>query len=169
MEYTLTKDIGKLTTDMEEMFVEELRGGKTYFWITADGRSDGTIGFLKTKTNPGFFTAKLKRFPKIVEAIKKMYPTVNIDNSYATKLMPRYVMKMHVDKNRDTAILIPLGSNKGTLSHLLDDKLTEHVYTGPALARVDIPHSASNTSDEIRYALTLEVPGSFEENLKIYI
>jgi len=165
----VTKNLAKLDVNLEQEFIEEIKNSKSYIWISADGMPDGSIGFIKKSTNAGFFTAKLKRFPTIVAAINRLYPTVNIKNSYVTKLMPRYVMKMHIDKNRNTAILAPLGANKGELVHeMYGIKFNTHVYTGPALARVDVLHSATNTSDEIRYALTLEVPGSFKENTKIY-
>ena len=165
----LTKNLTKLDPKIEDMFLQEIKNGKSYYWITADGMPDGTIGFMKNKVDAGFFTARLKRFPKIVEVIKELYRKVNINNSYVTRMLPRYVMKMHIDKNRDTAILIPLGSNKGSITHEVDGvAVGTHIYSGPALARVDIMHSASNTSDEIRYALTLEAPGTFEENLTVY-
>jgi len=166
----LTKNLTPLASTLEDAFLEEIKNSKSYYWITADGMPDGSIGFMKDREGAGFFTARLKRFPKIVEVIKQLYPHVNVNNSYVTKMLPRYVMKMHIDKNRDTAILIPLGSNKGQLTHAMYGfKFNTHTYTGPTLARVDIPHSANNSSDEIRYALTLETPGTFKENTKIYI
>lgn len=166
----LIKNLTPLDSAIEDAFLAEIKNSKSYYWITADGMPDGSIGFMKDREGAGFFTARLKRFPKIVNVIKQLYPQVNINNSYVTKMLPRYVMKMHIDKNRDTAILIPLGSNKGQLNHAIYGiKINKHIYTGPALARVDIPHSADNTSDDIRYALTLETPGTFKENVKIYI
>ena len=165
----LIKNISKLDSELEEAFITDIKNSKSYIWITADGLSDGTIGFIKNKPDAGFFTAKLKRFQNIIKTVNKLYPTVNINNSYVTKLMPHYIMKTHIDKNRTTAILIPLGCNKGILTHsLYGIQINTHIYDGPTLARVDIPHSATNTSNEIRYALTLEVPGTFKENSKIY-
>lgn len=165
----LTYNLKPISPALEEDFIMDIKNGRQSMWIAADGMPDGSIGFIRDKGNAGFLTAKLKRFPNIVTMISQLYPNVNIDNSYVTQLKPRYVMKMHIDKNRDTAILLPLGSNKGELTHsLFGIKFNTHVYTGPALARVDVPHSASNTSDEIRYALTLEVPGSFRENVNFY-
>lgn len=165
----LTYNLKPIDSVVEDDFITDIKNSRNSIWIAADGMSDGTIGFVRDKGNAGFLTAKLKRFPNIVTMIRQLYPNVNIDNSYVTQLKPRYVMKMHTDKNRDTAILLPLGLNKGELTHsLLGFKFNTHVYAGPTLARVDIPHSASNTSDEIRYALTLEVPGSFRENVSFY-
>lgn len=165
----LIKKLKPLNPLLEQEFIYDIKNSKPYIWIAADGMSDGTIGFMKDRGNAGFLTAKLKRFPNIVQVIRELYPNVNINNSYVTKLMPRYEMKTHIDKNRETAILVPLGENKGTISHsIYGFRINTHTYTGPALARVDIPHSANNTSDEIRYALTLEAPGSFKENINSY-
>jgi len=168
-ENLFTHNLKPLDPLIEENFIMDIKNSRQSMWIAADGMPDGTIGFVRDKTNAGFVTAKLKRFPNIVEEVLQHFPNVNIDNSYVTQLKPRYVMKMHIDKNRDTAILVPLGENKGELKHsLFGFNVHTHVYTGPALARVDVPHSATNTSDEIRYALTLEVPGKFRENVNFY-
>lgn len=165
----LTHNLKALDPMIEERFILDIKNSRSTMWIAADGMQDGSIGFMKDKGNAGFVTAKLKRFPNIVKEILKYFPNVNVGNSYVTQLKPRYVMKTHIDKNRSTAILMPLGANKGELTHsLFGVRINTHVYTGPALARVDIPHSASNTSDEVRYALTLEIPGSFKENISFY-
>lgn len=167
--YLLTHNLKPIDPVLEENFISEIKNGRQSIWIAADGMADGSIGFIKDRGNAGFLTAKLKRFPNIVNEVSKLFPNVNINNSYVTQLKPRYVMKTHIDKNRDTAILVPLGTNKGELTHsLFGFNINTHIYSGPALARVDIPHSASNTSDEIRYALTLEVPGKFKENINFY-
>jgi hypothetical protein len=72
----------------------------------------------------------------------------------------------HKDANRETALIIPLGKNKGRISYyLFGHKFITHTYTGPLLSRVDVNHSAENDSEEIRYSITLEMPGSYLSNL----
>jgi hypothetical protein len=80
--------------------------------------------------------------------------------------MPGYHMVPHIDANRKTALIIPLGSNKGKLSYyVFGKKIITHTYTGPLLSRVDVHHSAENDSLDIRYSITLEIPGSYWANL----
>jgi hypothetical protein len=75
----------------------------------------------------------------------------------------------HVDANRKTAIILPLGENKGKLSYFIfNKKIITHKYTGPLLSRVDMFHSAENDSDNIRYSITLEVPGTYFQNFFKY-
>jgi len=163
------KPLSLIDYHIEQDFIDEIKDAKKSAWMTAVQHKDGSIDFVKDKPNAGFFTARLKKFPNIVKMISNVYPDVVIEHSYVTKLLPGYRMLPHIDKNRDTAILIPLGDNKGEIEfRVLGFKIHTHQYNGPTLARVDIVHSANNTSDEIRYALTLEVPGTFKENLDKY-
>jgi len=74
-------------------------------------------------------------------------------------------MVPHIDANRQTALIVPLGNNKGRLSYyFFGKKVITHTYTGPLLSRVDLNHSAENDSPNIRYSITLEIPGSFLSN-----
>jgi hypothetical protein len=60
---------------------------------------------------------------------------------------------------------VPLGHNKGKLSYyVMGKKILTHVYTGPVLSKVNWYHSAENDSVDIRYSITLEIPGSFLSN-----
>ena len=78
-------------------------------------------------------------------------------------------MVPHIDPNRTTAIIIPLGNNKGKISFYFKKfKLFTYTYKSPTLTRVNILHSAENDSDQIRYSVTLEVPGSYWTNVIKY-
>lgn len=137
--------------------------------MTANQNADGSITFIHDKPDAGFFIARLKKFPNIVRQVLDLFPEVVIENSYATKLMPGYNMLSHVDKNRTTAIIVPLGLNKGELVHkIFGFTVNTHLYTSPTLSRVDVHHGANNNSDQIRYALTVEVPGTFYQNYSKY-
>jgi hypothetical protein len=72
----------------------------------------------------------------------------------------------HIDANRTTALIIPLGFNKGKISFYLGKKkIYTHVYNNPTLTRVNILHSAENDSTENRYSITIELAGSYWKNL----
>lgn len=149
----------------ESELLEEIKGAGDKIWWTAKNNPDGTLTFVKDKPNGGFYLSRLKRFPKLVEAILSAYPDAIIDNSYATKCLPNYRMVPHIDPNRTTAIIIPLGENKGKISFYYKNiKLYTHTYRGPTMTRVDILHSAENDSDSSRYAITIEVPGGYASN-----
>jgi hypothetical protein len=78
-------------------------------------------------------------------------------------------MEKHIDANRETAIIIPLGSNKGILNFYYKNILISRCrYKGPILSRVDVVHSAVNTSDEVRYSVSIEIPGSYSFNFFRY-
>lgn len=165
----LIKPLTSLKPEIENVFLEDLKNSKRSAWMTANQSSDGSITFLHDKPDAGFFIARLKKFPKIVEIVSSLYPEVVVENSYATKLLPGYSMLPHIDKNRTTAIVIPLGSNKGELVHkIFGITVNTHIYTSPSLTRVDVNHGANNTSDQIRYALTIEVPGTYYQNYSKY-
>lgn len=137
-------------------------------WWTAKN-NNGVLTFVKDKPLGSFYLARLKRFPEIVNELLKVYPETIVENSYITKCLPRYNMIPHIDPNRNTAIVIPLGSNKGKISFYKNKyKLYTHVYKGPTLTKVNILHSAENNSDETRYGITLEVPGSYYKNYLKY-
>lgn len=164
------KTITPISPMIEQTFIEEIESVNSKVWFSALQHPDGSIDFVKNNPNSGFYTATLRRFPNIVNYISQQYPDVVIKNSYVTKMLPGYCMKPHIDKNRDTVILMPLGENKGEIDfYILNFKCHTHVYTCPILARVDKLHAANNTStDTIRYALTLEIPGTYNENKHKY-
>lgn len=159
------KPLQAIPHEVESSFIEEITSARKTVWLSALQHDDGSIDFVKENTNSGFFTARLKRFPNIVKYLILHYPNINIENSYVTRLLPGYHMKPHIDKNRDTAILMPLGENKGEIDfYQFGFKIHKHIYNSPILARVDKVHGANNTSTTDRYALTLEVVGTFKEN-----
>lgn len=164
------KPLKSLPIEVEQSFTEEIVNSRKSIWLSARQHDGGSIDFVKENTESGFYTARLKRFPNIVQYLRLHYPDVVIEHSYVTKLLPGYHMKPHIDKNRDTAILMPLGTNKGEIEfYQFGIKIHTHEYNSPIIARVDKVHGANNTSDDIRYALTLEVSGLFKENKDKYI
>jgi hypothetical protein len=157
------KDLPELGVE-QELLSEVLDAGDKIWW-TAKNNSDGSLTFVKDKPSGGFYLSRLKRFPNAVKSILDFYPDAIIENSYFTKCLPNYTMIPHIDPGRHTAIIVPLGSNMGRISFYYKDfKLYTHTYKGPTLTRVNILHSAENTSNVPRYALTIEVPGSYFRN-----
>lgn len=152
--------------DCEDEFLNLVKAAGEKIWWTAVNNPDGSLTFVKTKPNAGFFMARITKFPKIAEKIREMYPTVVLENSYITKTLPGYHMIPHVDANRTTALIIPLGQNKGKISfYYRDKKVYTHSYQQPTLTRVSVLHSAENDSSENRYSITIELSGSYWLNL----
>lgn len=142
---------------------------KKVIWWTAVDNPDGSLTFVKNKPDAKFFMTRITSFPKILEKMKSMYPEMVIETSYVTKCMPNYSMVPHVDANRSTAIITPIGPNKGNLSfYLANKKVYTHVYTGPVLARISAMHSAENYSPDIRYSITIGMPGTYWQNYLKY-
>lgn len=150
-------------------FLTQIKSAGEKIWWTAKNNPDGSLTFVKDKPDSGFYMARLKRFPDIVTKILEHYPETMIDNSYVTKCLPKYHMIPHIDANRSTAIIIPLGENKGKISYYVKShKVFTHTYQTPTLTRVNMMHSAENDSDENRYSITIEVPGSYWLNFFRY-
>jgi len=147
----------------EQEFLDSIKANK--MWWTAKNNDDGSLTFVADKPNAGFYMARLKKFPNIVKAVLEAYPDAMIDNSYVTKCLPHYHMIPHVDANRTTAIIVPLGNNKGKISFYYKKfKLYTHTYRAPTMTRVNMLHSAENDSDEDRYSITIEVPRGYLAN-----
>jgi len=151
----------------EQEFLDSITSNR--MWWTAKNNDDGSLTFVADKPNAGFYMARLKKFPNIVNAVLESYPDAIIENSYVTKCLPGYHMIPHVDANRTTAIIIPLGNNKGKISYYFKKwKIFTHTYLTPTLTRVNVLHSAENDSEKNRYSITIEVPGSFLLNFFKY-
>ena len=149
----------------EQTCYEEIVSKGKSIWFTAKNNPGGSLEFVKDKEGCQFYLARLSKFPLTLAEIKKHIPDVNVENSYVTKCFPGYSMIPHKDANRSTAIIMPLGNNKGKIDFFLfGKKVHTHIYTGPTLTRVDINHSAVNASDTIRYSITVEVPNSYLNN-----
>jgi hypothetical protein len=157
--------IKALDCNLENQFLDEILKTRAV-WFTAINNDDGSLTFVKDKPDGQFYMARLTKFKNLSKTISTLYPTANQENSYVTKCLPGYHMIPHKDANRETALIIPLGKNKGKISYyLFGHKIITHTYTGPLLSRVDVNHSAENDSEEIRYSITLEIPGSYCSNL----
>lgn len=164
LDFLFFKKLNSISLDDETMFLDEIQSSKP-LWMTANQKDDKNIDFIKDKPNAGFFICRLKRFPKTVERLVELFPNANIDNSYITKLLPGYRMLPHKDKNRYVAAIIPLGNNKGEINYYVFNKIVcHHEYDGPILSRVDVDHSAYNSSNTERLSITLEIKGSYFEN-----
>lgn len=138
---------------------------KNRVWITAKNQDDGNLQFVEDKENCQFYIARLIKFPKTLEQIQKYVPDLIVKNSYVTKCNPHYSMVPHIDPGRSTAIIFPLGANKGTISFYgFGKKLYTYDYRGPTLTRVNVNHSATNNSNEYRFSITVEVPGGYFSN-----
>jgi hypothetical protein len=152
-------------TALEGVFLNEILSTRS-IWFTAVNNPDGSLTFVKDKPDGKFYMARLTKFKNLSAKITELFPTANQNNSYVTKCLPGYHMVPHKDANRQTALIIPLGTNKGKLSYyLFGQKILTHTYTGPLLSRVDVDHSAENDSEDIRYSITLELPGTYLSNL----
>lgn len=150
----------------ENTCVTEIEHAPRRYWFTARNNQDGSLDFVKDKDDCQFYLARLVKFPKTLEIIKNYIPDLIIKNSYVTKCLPLYTMVPHIDPGRDTAIIIPLGNNKGNISFYIFNKLIyTYQYKGPTITRVNMNHSAHNPSTtDIRYSITVEVPGSYLTN-----
>jgi hypothetical protein len=153
----------------ETQLLEEIKSSNDNVWFTAKSIGDHKINMVKDKPNGGFYLARIKKFPKVLKFVEEVLPDAIISNSYITKCYPKYIMEKHIDPGRSTAIIIPLGTNKGFINFFFKDiKISTCVYQGPTLSRVDVVHSAVNDSDEIRYGLTIEIKGSYWKNFVKY-
>lgn len=124
---------------------------------------------VRSKTSDAFGFANLKFFPEIANRVSTNIPNAIIEHSYVSRTMPRRELDRHIDKKRTTAIIVPLGPYKGSITYYPLDLFTlTHHYSGPVVSRVNVPHSVKNDSDSIRYSLTIEVPGSYWANLWQY-
>ena len=150
----------------EDICYNEIISAPRKFWFTAKNKEDGKLQFVGDKEDCQFYVAKIAKFPNTLNEILKYIPDVMVKNSYVTKCAPGYSMEPHIDPNRETAIIIPLGSNKGNISFFYrGSRIYTYAYKGPTLTRVGIYHSATNPSvTDYRYGITVEVPGSYLAN-----
>lgn len=149
----------------ENIFLDEIKSLDKNIWFTAKNTGNYKLDFVKDKPQASFYLARIKKFPKILKFVQETFPEAIIPNSYITKCDPGYSMEKHIDAGRETAIIIPLGENKGIINFYIKDFLISKCrYKGPTLSRVDVVHSAVNISDQTRYSLTIEIKGSYWEN-----
>ena len=150
----------------EDICYNEIVSAPRKFWFTAKNKEDGKLQFVGDKEDCQFYVAKIAKFPNTLNEILKYIPDVMVKNSYVTKCAPGYSMEPHIDPNRETAIIIPLGSNKGDISFFYRRaRIYTYTYKGPTLTRVGVYHSATNPSTtDYRYGITVEVPGSYLAN-----
>lgn len=149
----------------EDLCYDEISNASDSVWISTLATGKDGFEFTRDKTNCNFFVGKLYRFPKTLQEIKNQNIEFNLEKSYITRCNPRYISTLHIDKGRTSAIIIPIGQNKGEIVFKLSNDFEyKHTYTGPTLTKVDIPHGPINTSDSIRYSITLDIPGDYTEN-----
>lgn len=149
----------------EQACYDEIVSKGRSVWFTAKNNPDGSLEFVKDKEGCQFYLGRLSKFPVTLSEVLKYIPDVNVENSYVTKCLPGYSMIPHKDANRSTAVIMPLGNNKGLIEFFMfGKKIHSHMYAGPTLTRVDVNHSAVNVSDAIRYSITVEIPNSYLHN-----
>ncbi len=150
----------------EDLCYNEISSAPRKYWFTAKNEDDGSLKFVSDKEDCQFYVARITKFPDTLNEVLKFVPDIMIKNSYVTKCAPGYSMEPHIDPNRETAIIIPLGNNKGDISFYYGGKkVYTYDYKGPTLTRVGINHSATNPSTtDYRYGITVEVPGSYLAN-----
>ena len=161
----------KISSKINEEFAlnEILSCRKNVWWGASDEYKNGTPVFNKGNAHTKFFMSRIENFPELTKELVKLYPQMVIKNSYVTKCKPWYQMIPHIDKGRETAIIMPLGKNKGQLYFYQDSEVIQTVnYTSPILANVSKMHSALNNSDTDRYSITIEVSGPYYLNLVRY-
>jgi hypothetical protein len=152
----------------EDIFLNEILESDVA-WFTAKNQEGYNLNFVKDKTNGNFYLSRLKNFPKICSFVEQHIKNAIVKNSYVTKCSPHYAMEKHIDTNRQTAIIMPLGPNKGILNFYIKDfNISSCNYKGPTLSRVNIVHSAVNNSDDYRYSITVEIQGSYFQNFFRY-
>jgi hypothetical protein len=153
----------------ENEFLEDILNSNKRLWFTAKTEKNYELKFVRDKKDCEFYLARIKNFPRILRSVCYYIPDTIIENSYVTKCSPGRAMEKHIDPNRKTAIVIPLGKNKGILNYYYKNfKISTCEYKGPTLTRVDMIHSAVNTSEEYRYSITIEIPGSYFKNFFKY-
>lgn len=149
--------------------LKEIESKGRAVWFTAKNNADGSLDFVKDKEDCQFYLGRIKKFPNTLAEVQKVIPDLIVENSYVTKCFPGYTMIPHIDAGRKTAIIIPLGDNKGNISfYLAGKKVHTHTYHGATMTRVDVMHSAENPSDKIRYSITVEIPGAYLRNYLRY-
>lgn len=153
----------------EDVCLNEIKSKGRSVWFTARNNPDGSLDFVKDKEDCQFYLGRIKKFPNTLAEVLKVVPDLIVENSYITNCFPGYSMIPHIDAGRKTAIIIPLGDNKGEISfYMFGKKVHTHKYTGATMTRVDVEHSASNTSDQTRYSITVEIPGAYLKNYLRY-
>lgn len=153
----------------EDEFLESIIDSNKKLWFAAKNEKNYELKFVKDKKDCGFYLARIKNFSNIVQSVCRCIPNAIIENSYITKCSPGYAMEKHIDSNRKTAIIIPLGKNKGILNFYYKKfKISTCRYRGPTLTRVDIVHSAVNVSEDYRYSITIEIAESYFRNFFKY-
>ena len=162
------KKIKPICTVKEELDYIKLIEDRQAPWFKGVG-DQANFKIVRSRiTDPSGF-ANLKYFPDIATRVAEKIPKAVIEHSYVSRTMPHCELERHVDKKRTTAIIVPLGPYKGSITYYPLDLFTlTHHYSGPVVSRVNVPHSVKNDSDSIRYSLTIEVPGSYWANLWQY-
>lgn len=140
-----------------QVLEEEHRG---WFGMSVDP-DDQKLRILRKHSDGDYWG---KSWPLVA---KKLLPYIDLsgidfdpERSLVGRTGPGGYAGPHVDRNRNLALIIPLGNNKGQLTFhtpWLKIPFWRHRYTGPAIIRSNIFHSMRNDSDRPRYAIQLHI------------
>ena len=110
------------------------------------------------KTNCKMYSAFLSDYWDLFLSVEPRLSQFNpnLKKSWITKTKPGGGIFPHIDHQRKSNLLIPLGKNKGKVNfhlHYTLPPFRTYEYTGPTIIRTNVTHSAYNTSSEDRYTL----------------
>ena len=129
-------------------------------WVITRKNKWGHINFdyKGDETNCKMYSAFLSDYWDLLLAVEPrlLQLNPNLKKSWITKMEPGGGIFPHIDHERTSSTVIPLGSNKGKVGfhlHYTLPPVISYNYRGPTIIRTNITHSAYNTSNEDRYTL----------------
>ena len=129
-------------------------------WVITRKNKWGHINFdyNGAKTNCKMYSAFLSDYWDLFLSVEPRLSQFNpnLKKSWITKTKPGGGIFPHIDHQRKSNLLIPLGKYKGKVNfhlHYTHPPFRTYAYTGPTIIRTNVTHSAYNTSSEDRYTL----------------
>jgi hypothetical protein len=129
-------------------------------WVITRKNKWGHINFdyKGTSTNCKMYSAFLSDYWPLLLSVEPRLSQFNpnLKKSWIVKMGPGGGIFPHIDYQRNSSTVIPLGDNKGNVGFHLHYSLPSFIsfkYLGPTIIRTNITHSAYNTSNEDRYTL----------------
>ena len=129
-------------------------------WVITRKDKLGHINFNYNgeQTNCGMYSAFLSDYWDLLLSVspdlEKFKP--NLKKSWITKTIPNGGIFPHIDYQRRSSTLLPLGKNKGVVNYHFHYSLPPFCtikYKGPTRIRTNITHSSINKSTEPRFVL----------------
>ena len=129
-------------------------------WVITRKDKWGHINFdyKGASTNCKMYSAFLSDYWPLLLAVEPRLSQFNpnLKKSWIVKMESGGGIFPHIDYQRNSSTVIPLGDNKGKVGFHLHYTLPPFIsfkYLGPTIIRTNITHSAYNTSNEDRYTL----------------